>query len=376
MTQFNRNGTRSINFSLYKSDVARLKRDWKKHAASIVPYPHTFEGTGIVICAGGLNYYTCCHILIHSVRNSGCNLPIQVWYTGNEISTEGRVALENKGVTCHNFLDYENTSLAGWMLKPLAIIKSSFKEVLYLDADNICCNNPETLFLAQEYQSTGAIFWPDYWKTAEENPIWDIIGCREFRMQEQESGQLLIHKEKCWQALNLCLYFNSMHQIYYKLLWGDKDTFRFAWMALKTPFYMIPFEPAACGYNDTQGNFLGTTMIQHGTNGTFLFLHRNLLKWDVTQPGEYSWSKIKRFSPAADNKEYCFGYSDNGHHYMDLQGDTEEFSFIDYFGDLEKECISCLAILRSSEFYNRLMLYTHFAKNRYPMHKPFEVKEN
>lgn len=373
MTQFNKNGTRSISFTLYKSDVARLRKEWKGYAASIAPYSDTFKGKGIVICAGGLSYYTCCHMLIHSIRRSGCKLPVEVWYMGNEISVEGRAALEAQGVTCCNFLDYDNTSLAGWMLKPLAILKSSFREVLYLDADNICCSNPEVLFLSQEYLRTGALFWPDYWKTASENPIWDIIGCSDFDMKEQESGQLLIHKEKCWRALNLCLYFNSMHQIYYKLLWGDKDTFRFAWIATKTPFYMISVEPAACGYDDIRGRFLGTTMIQHNINGEFLFLHRNLLKWDITRTDEYSWKKIKRFRATTVQCEYSFDYSDNGHYYMDLQGDTEELLFADYFGDVESEYLSHLERLRSSPFYSRLMLYSHFARCRYPVHKSFDI---
>src|SRR5699024_3511317 len=135
-------------------------------------------------------------------------------------------------------------------LKPLSILYSHFKEVLYLDADNICSRDPEFLFQTDEYNKYGAIFWPDYWETSADNPIREITDVKYRVMKEQESGQLLVNKERCWKELNLCLYFNKMSQVYYQLLLGDKDTFRFAWLALKTPFYMIKEEPAACGYLD------------------------------------------------------------------------------------------------------------------------------
>lgn len=36
-------------------------------------------------------------------------------------------------------------------------------QVIYLDADNFVLKNPSTLFSSPEYNSTGAIFWQDYW---------------------------------------------------------------------------------------------------------------------------------------------------------------------------------------------------------------------
>jgi alpha 1,2-mannosyltransferase len=374
MCSFEKNGIRRIGFDLQKSSIRELKSHWKEHARNIEPYPQNFEGRGIVMCAGGLSYYTCCWVAIKAIRRLGCNLPIQVWYLGNELSDEVKIELEKLDVECQNFFNHGTTSLSGWMLKPLSIVKSSFKEILFIDADNVCVKNPEELFLTKEYLEYGAIFWPDYWQTSIENPIWDIIGSKDFDTKEQESGQILINKEKCWKELNLCLYFNDMSEIYYKLLFGDKDTFKFAWLALKKPFHMIKTEVGTCGYIDSHNNFLGTTMVQHNTKGEFCFLHRNLLKWDITQPGERVWKKIKRFLPDAAVKEYHFSHSDtNGYFYMDLKGDVEEIDFDGALGDYEEICLNFLEELRSSQLYHRFVTYSHFAVHRYPKHTTFTI---
>jgi hypothetical protein len=50
-----------------------------------------------------------------------------------------------------------------FQIKAAAIINSSFKELLYLDSDNLPAHDPTFLFDTPEYKSTGALFWPDFW---------------------------------------------------------------------------------------------------------------------------------------------------------------------------------------------------------------------
>jgi hypothetical protein len=50
----------------------------------IAAYPGTFAGRGIVICAGGVRYFTCAWVLINILRRLGCALPIEVLYLGEE----------------------------------------------------------------------------------------------------------------------------------------------------------------------------------------------------------------------------------------------------------------------------------------------------
>ena len=61
---------------------------------------------------------------------------------------------------------------------------------------------------------------------------------------EQESGQIVIDKSRhdVWKALNLALYLQVQREFYFQLVFGDKDTFKFAWRALRVPYHMVtPF---------------------------------------------------------------------------------------------------------------------------------------
>ena len=363
---FDQFGYRLIHFDLYKSDIKLLRKQWKHHLKDIKPYPGGIQGRGIVMCAGGVGYFTCCWVAIHAIRRTGCRLPIEVWYVGNELSEEIKTALGKLNVTFVDFLDYDDAPTLGYRLKPFAIINSSFKEVLYLDADNICVRDPEELFNSEEYQGSGALFWPDFWKTTKENPIWAIVGSTAYDTKEQESGQILINKERCWKELNLCMYFNKRFEVYYKLLLGDKDTFKFAWMACKTPFHMIETDVATLGYEDRNTNeFIGTTMVQHNASGDICFLHRNLLKWDITKTGEYAWQKIKSFRKNAMSKEYRINNTlAKGHAFMDLVGDVDETDFKELLGNIEQECMEFLETLRNSEVYARYLVYRHIENYR------------
>jgi len=373
--QFTSNGYRVIDFTLYKSGIRQLRKEWKEYVQRIPPYPGNFSGRGIVMCGGGLTYFTCCWIAIKAIRRTGCELPIELWYIGNELTAELKIALQELNVSCENFLTHIESPRFTFSLKPLAILKSKFREILYIDADNVCVSNPSLLFETSAYIQYGTIFWPDFWTTAPENPIWEIVGSKSYDGKEQEGGQLLINKEKCWKEINLCQYFNKRSEIYYKMLPGNKDTFRFAWLALKTPFYMIDTDVAACGYVHASINaFLGTTMVQHDTTGNICFLHRNLLKWDITRANEFTWKKIKRFTRHAAQKEYVFGNKKvNGHLYLDLKGDVEEQDCNDECNGLEQLCLANLEELRTSGMYANFMIHLHFSYYRYPKNRPFSM---
>lgn len=373
MSSFERDGTRNVNYSLSGSLIKELQVLWNDFLNDIGPFPEKCRGRGIVMCIGGFSYYTCGLIAIKMLRNTGCTLPVEAWYQGNELSEEVKHELAAYNVVCKNFYEHATSVPGGVSLKPLAILHSSFKEICFIDADNICIQDPELLFSTEPYLQYGTIFWPDYWHTGTDNPIWKIVKSKPRKASEQESGQIVINKEKCWRELNLCMHFNSLGHIYHKILLGDKDTFRFAWMALKTPFYMVEHEVATCGYKDEKNNFLGVTMVQHGLDGNPFFLHRNLLKWDITQKNEIAWRVLKRFSSTAQTKEYTMGFSSYGHQYLDIMGDVEEKNVDDLFGKYETTCLQYLKEMRSTEAYTNFFIYTYFANKRYSCRDKMDV---
>ncbi|HYE56081.1 MAG TPA: hypothetical protein VD996_14630 [Chitinophagaceae bacterium] len=349
--------------------IGRVIHNWKEHVKNTPPYPGNFSGRGIVTCAGGVKYLTCAWVCITMLRKLGCTLPVEMWYTDNEINQEMKDALAELKVECKDVKDYNRKyrGLKGFALKPFAILNSSFKEVLFLDADNNCVADPTYLFETDAYKMHGAIFWPDCRMIDKNNPIYTIVDYDDYNSYEQESGQLLIDKERCWTELNLCMYFNTKPQTFYKLLYGDKDTFRFAWIALRTPFHMISKPVGFCGFRDRDKGFCNTTLVQHDPDGNILFLHRNWFKWSQMLDDEVMWSVIKRFKPGATRRhvvKHFISRHDGALAFFDCEGDVEEVPFSELFGDYELQCLDILKKFRNNERYGRFLLHSYFCVTR------------
>lgn len=364
MNTFSTDCIRKNDFQADTALINLLKTQWQDYINTISPYPGGFHGKGIVICAGGAAYLTCAWINITMLRMNGCTLPIEVWYNTNELNDEVIAALAELGVKCENISKYTDSDIQDIAIKPFAILHSSFREVMFLDADNNCMADPTYLFDSEQYRLYGTIFWPDFWTTEHTNPIWEITGSADFDSIEQESGQIVINKEMCWKELNLCLYFNLNREYYYEMLLGDKDTFKFAWLALGTKYNMIETHVGFCGFEEPGKGFYGLTMVQHDFNGDIVFMHRNWFKWDITKDDESVWYIIKRFKPTAKIRTFSFNYLEAGtfrREFWDIQGDVETLSFQKLFGDYEYRCLGILKDFRSSDLYSRFLLHIYFA---------------
>jgi hypothetical protein len=243
----------------------------------IPPPPLAFHGRGIVICGGGVRYFTNAWVCINMLRNRGCSLPIELWHLGaHEMTETMRNLVQPLGVVCVDALEIAKTypvrRLGGWQSKPYAILHSRFREVLFLDADNVPIMNPEFLFDAPQYQQTGAIFWPDFPSSSEEPAIaWQSCGLPRPGLAEFESGQIVVDKDRCWGAMRLALWFNEHSDFYYQHVHGDKETFHLAFHKLKQPY----------GYVPTPVHRLPGTMCQHDFEGRRVFQHRNTDKWNL-----------------------------------------------------------------------------------------------
>lgn len=58
-------------------------------------------------------------------------------------------------------VDDKGWKLAGWAIKPFAILMSSFREVIFIDADSFFLRDPAKLFDDPDYKRTGALFFRD-----------------------------------------------------------------------------------------------------------------------------------------------------------------------------------------------------------------------
>ena len=133
--------------------------------------------------------------------------------------------------------------------------------------------DPEFLFDTPQFQSSGAIFWPDYaaWQAPRSRAIWRSCGLRPPKEPEFESGQIVVDKRRCWRALCLTMWFNENSDFYYQHLHGDKETFHLAFRKLRKSYSLIP-KPI---------HSLEGTMCQHDFQGRRIFQHRNMDKWDL-----------------------------------------------------------------------------------------------
>lgn len=176
-------------------------------------------GRGIVF-TGGDHQASYLLTSIKSIREMGCDLPVEVMYLGDDdLGEENRDKLEAiDGVMTRDLSPMVNDAgwkLAGWALKPFAIMLSSFREAIFIDADSLFLRDPATLFLDPDYQAKGALFFKDriiqpdskkaWLKQILPMPVSSQIRKNRFWTGEsshmQESGVVVIDKWKHFVAL-------------------------------------------------------------------------------------------------------------------------------------------------------------------------------
>ncbi|TMW59907.1 hypothetical protein Poli38472_004976 [Pythium oligandrum] len=254
------------------------------------------------------------YVSIRSLRAMGSTLPVEMWFKRSETDVNHpllKILVAEYGVYLREIKDDRATR---FYTKLHAIYYSAFDNILLLDADNFPIRDPIYLFETPEFVENGAIFWPDFWKPGNtifnihrNSFVWDVFGLDYVNMFEQESGQVLINRRMHMPALNVLMYYGfSQPRIHedMRLVWGDKDLFRFAWMKTESSFYMIPRPPGSAGTKHPDYDlFCGVTMVQHDPSGKIIFLHRNTEKLLPTND-RLLWTHIQQFKRTSKLKDY------------------------------------------------------------------------
>lgn len=237
--------------------------------------PQTYShNRGIVIGAGGAKYFGCGFACFYVLRQLGCKLPVEFWYL-DEYEMDNTMKkmcdiFDIKYINAKEFCKNNNLSpriLNGWELKPFSTLYSGFKEVLYLDADNIPSKDPTYLFDLPQYRDLGSIFWPDLPPSKRKEWLpeicWQNIGLNYRDEVDFETGQYLINKEKCFKELNITMWMNEHSDWFYKFVYGDKSTFHLAWRKCGSD-YAIP---------STKAGWKFPCILQYDLNGSLVFQH-------------------------------------------------------------------------------------------------------
>lgn len=292
-------------------NVQEAQRRAATHQLTLLPpCPRRYCGRGVVIAGGG-RYFPAAYVTVRVLRHVGCALPIELWHLAGEVNAAMRRSLRPFGVRCvnadmvarrHPFRFCEGHWWKGWQLKPYAIVHSSFREVLFLDADCYPARDPTFLFDWPGYRERGSVFWPDIEASRGlfSPEVWALFGVAPQECMPFESGQLLVDKRRCWRELSLALHYNAHADFMYRILWGDKDTFLIAWRRLGREYGMM--WPSS-GW-DTH------TILQYDDHGEPLFLHRCRDKWRLeldtfaSSPQHFA---ANEYNPRLAHEDFCFG---------------------------------------------------------------------
>ena len=273
---------------------------------SLPDYPAGYySGRGVVMTGGGGKHFSGAVLTFASLRKQGCRLPGELWVTLEESKVIPPTAVEvfqdYLGVNVRviprldevGSTDDERYDHYGGVFtnKVGALLLSRFKEVLFLDNDNIPISNACEMFDEEGYLNTGTMMWPDFWRSSAVPELSDITGTtgRQFpndRLYDtHETGQLLLDKERAWRPLMLSTYFNLFGPgVYYRLLSdhmgeGDKETFAQAFLVEGLPWYVIPHDVLFFGeFRPGSSDKQNYGMVQRRPNGDPLFLHQNFYK--------------------------------------------------------------------------------------------------
>jgi alpha 1,2-mannosyltransferase len=236
-------------------DLERIAREipvieqLRSLAANPAPPMPPMTGRGIVTTAAE-KYAGYLTLLLASLKEHHCPLPVEVWHRPGEITTTTIAALSSEQVTFPVF-DESRQPPNGFACKPAALVASRFAEVLFLDADNSVLANPSQLFDSPSYAVTGALFWPDQScpprREAELRRMLELS----VRFTPVESGQLLIDKRRHWRGLHLINQLNLQAEVIYRFVHGDKDTFPAGFEMAGEAFQIVPLRP----HVDRDGSF-------------------------------------------------------------------------------------------------------------------------
>jgi alpha 1,2-mannosyltransferase len=288
---------------------------------------------GIVFAAGNHNTVAKAIACIKQLQKLGWSSKdgaIEVFHFESEkISDAQTKELKQLGATPRTV----NTKKApgrwkNYELKAEAMLRSSFDEVLYLDSDNFPLGDVRSLVFDEELSRNArggqAVFWPDLNRDHPDNAVHRLLGVPCHDAWQLDSGQIIMSKSGN-KGLNLAALHLAQHMAEveapddegggYWFSGGDKDTFRYAFLALGLPYTPAPRWLSVLGGPD-KNNFCGAAMLQYGLSAPDkkhqdeqdpahpapLFVHANLLKHQNAfggSTGKLSW--LRRLSPTQDD---------------------------------------------------------------------------
>lgn len=202
-------GPRFENYDLSDQDLADLstsRLQGLKHAQQGQHKLPFVPGTRGIVSTAPPNAFGIQTTQLWMIREVGSVLPVEVWIWDRSeweeaVCDEVYPAL---GAKCMVMTDHYPPDLPPpfhgndtFVFKSLAMLFSTFEQVLFLDNDCFPVNNPDSVFTSKPFTIAGLVLWPDlwadttskYWHKLTNRPIPDIRD-----RATTEAGQILINK--------------------------------------------------------------------------------------------------------------------------------------------------------------------------------------
>jgi len=245
---------------------------WSSAAGSFSPH------IGFVICAGSNNFHLAGHLIASLRRVHNSRASVEIAYAGNDdLKPEHRAFLENleSGISFIDLLERFPSARgdlvgSGWAMKPFALLASSHRTAILVDADALFLTSPDAIFETNiGLARTGTLFFHDRAAVGggDERRLWvkaqiEAAGIRPSRhlateslfysgaaWYEADSGVVALDKARPAVLLGLIFaaWMNTKEvreQVSYRVFYGDKET---VWVAMELSSVDYFFQPWYAG---------------------------------------------------------------------------------------------------------------------------------
>ncbi|KAJ3062999.1 hypothetical protein HDU98_001126 [Podochytrium sp. JEL0797] len=233
---------------------------------------------GIVFTTGQWHFELAVHAILTLRDVLKCNLPIEVIYMGpNDLTPDMIKAFDSMpGVTTLDVLTkFSTTDINGWAVKPFSILASSFRTTIFIDADSLFFQNPETVVReSMLFKEFGQLFYHDRSMFKDDPVEWfhsinpemsryagTLRYTNKLSAHEMESGVVVVDKGRTGNlfALLMVCQMNSKveRDIAYKHMHGDKETFWISWDMARVPYKFTPNFGGTVGYKNDKDHICG-----------------------------------------------------------------------------------------------------------------------
>ena len=255
------------------------------------------------------------HMLMHTLNGT---VPVELWLERGA-DAPARVAFVEATYAPHvrvRFFDETDAAYAEYFgpLRPLyrcffhrklqALVSSAFERVFWVDRDVLLLRDPRVVLADAAVQRTGTMLWRDMSGILRDNAIWRVMGRAPVVGEGGESGVVYIDKARAWRGLYLAAFMNQAQSTYYRMVFGDKDTFFLAYDRLGAARYLAPFMPIPLGPD------AGGRAFVHATpDGRMLFVHLvgggKKALFEALERGHDAFTTVQLFDPNRAHVSSC-----------------------------------------------------------------------